>query len=309
MGLESLEDILLKVEKPARYTGGEWNMANKQDAKLKFALCFPDVYEIGMSHLGSRILYNVLNMREDTFCERAFAPWPDMEKGLVEAGLALFSLESKRPLNEFDIVGFSLLYELCYTNVLSMLKLGCIPLLAKERDERHPLIICGGTCACNPEPLADYMDAVLLGDGEELLPDVLDAYLSEREAGSSRHEILLRLSKIKGVYIPGFYEAEYRDGRFFKLSATESFAPPKRPKRRILENLDGAPYLGKPIVPNIGIVHDRIALELFRGCTRGCRFCQAGFIYRPVRERKKDTLIQMAHDLIKETGYDEISLF
>ena len=309
MGLESLEDILLKVEKPARYTGGEWNMANKQDAKLKFALCFPDVYEIGMSHLGSRILYNVLNMREDTFCERAFAPWPDMEKGLVEAGLALFSLESKRPLNEFDIVGFSLLYELCYTNVLSMLKLGCIPLLAKERDERHPLIICGGTCACNPEPLADYMDAVLLGDGEELLPDVLDAYLSERGAGSSRHEILLRLSKINGVYIPGFYEAEYRDGRFFKLSATEPLAPPKRPKRRILENLDGAPYLGKPIVPNIGIVHDRIALELFRGCTRGCRFCQAGFIYRPVRERKKDTLIQMAHDLIKETGYDEISLF
>ncbi|MDL2234833.1 TIGR03960 family B12-binding radical SAM protein [Christensenellaceae bacterium OttesenSCG-928-L17] len=309
MNISALDGALAAVEKPARYTGGEWNAVEKTKAKLNIALCFPDVYEIGMSHLGSRILYHALNAREEIYCQRVYAPWTDMEAEMRKAGIPLFSLETRTPVGAFDIVGFSLLYEMCYTNVLSMLGLAGLPLYARERTEEMPLVICGGPCACNPEPLADIVDAVMLGDGEELFLEVVDVYMREKAAGVSRYDLLLALSAIPGVYVPGFYRAEYNeDGTFQTLVKLEARAPDKV-TRRIVKNLDAAPYLGAPIVPNLSIVHDRVALELFRGCTRGCRFCQAGYIYRPIRERSRDTLMREARHLLACTGYDEISLF
>ena len=297
------------IEKPARYTGGEWNSIVKEEARLRLALCFPDIYEIGMSHLGSRILYHVLNAREGIACERVYAPWPDMEQKLRQAEEPLFSLETKRPLRDFQLVGFSLLYEMCYTNILTMLELSGIPFLAAERDERYPLIFCGGPCACNPEPIADFMDAVLIGDGEEMIVDLVEAYEQSRAAGEDKHGLLLRLSRIPGIYVPGFYCPKYgENGSYQGLEKLEPQAP-ERVTRRVLKDLEHAPYLGKPIVPYLNIVHDRVAIELFRGCTRGCRFCQAGYIYRPVREKKKDTLMAQAQALVDCTGYDEISLF
>lgn len=282
-----LDKLLHRVEKPARYTGGEWNMVEKPDAKYHFALCFPDVYEIGMSHLGSRILYHVLNEMEDVYCERAYAPWPDMERELTKAGLPLFSLETKRNLRDFDVVGFSLLYEMCYTNILTMLKLCNIPFYSNERSEDEPLIICGGPCTVNPEPIAPFMDAVVIGDGEEADVELMRAVIRAKELGQSRDELLWELTKIEGVYVP-------------KL---------KNPvRRRIVRDLDKAPYVGRQLVPHMGIVHDRVAIEVMRGCTRGCRFCQAGYIYRPVRERTKETLQKQAQELVNCTGYDEVSL-
>ncbi len=303
-----LEELLANVEKPARYTGAEMNMVVKQSAQVHFALCFPDVYEIGMSHLGSRILYHVLNSRDDTYCERVYAPWPDMEAALRNAGMPLFSLETKRALGTFDIVGFSLLYEMCYTNILTMMDLAGIPFRADARGEEMPLVVCGGPCACNPEPLADFMDAVMLGDGEELINDLVDAYRTAKEQHLSKRELLRNLAKIEGIYVPSFYTPQYRSGQFEGLKKLEPSAPDRAVKRAV-KNLDTAPYIGNPIVPYLNIVHDRVAIELFRGCTRGCRFCQAGYIYRPVRERKKETLLKQAEELVHCTGYDEVSLF
>lgn len=310
-----LNSILKKVEKPSRYTGGELNMREKPLVREdgfrlnRFALCFPDVYEIGMSHLGSRIIYNVLNERRDTYCERSYAPWFDMEKALRENSLPIYSLETKTPLGSFDIIGFSLLYEMCYTNILTMLELAGVPLRSRERGEECPLVIAGGPCVCNPEPVADIMDALVFGDGEEVMNEFMDVYTECRVNKLPKKELLRRLSHIKGVYVPAFYSAEYDEkGDFAKLSKTDPEAPDKI-ERRIVRDLDKAVYTGDLVVPYMSIVHDRVALEIFRGCTRGCRFCQAGFIYRPVREREMETVIKQTDESLSCTGYDEISLF
>lgn len=304
----ALTRLLMEVEKPARYMGGEWNMVKKEGENFRFALCFPDVYEIGMSHMGSRILYHVLNEMEGVACERCFCPWSDMEALLRREGMPLFSLENRLPLGSFDIVGFSLLYEMCYTNILTMLELSRIPFLAKERGEDMPLILAGGPCAVNPEPLAEIVDAVIVGDGEEAEPEIVEAVRASKVAGESKRQLLLRLSAIEGVYIPSFYEANYTpEGKFAGLAKLEPAAP-DTVRRRILKDLEHAPYMGRQLVPAMQIVHDRVAVEVMRGCTRGCRFCQAGYIYRPVRERSKETLLRQAEELIACTGYDEVSL-
>lgn len=294
----TLVRLLDRVEKPARYIGGEWNAITKEDAKIHFALCFPDVYEIGMSHLGSRILYHILNAEEDVACERCYAPWPDMEKALRDEKEPLFTLETKRPLASCDIVGFSLLYEMCYTNILTMLDLSGIPFRTADRNDSDPLIVCGGPCACNPEPIAPFMDAVMIGDGEEMIVELVNAYRTSKEYGESRSQLLKRLSDIEGIYVPSLYGQN---------STTADTVVPAV-KRRILKDLDKAPFVGKPIVPYLSITHDRVSLEVMRGCPNGCRFCQAGFIYRPVRERSVPTLLTQAQELISCTGYDEISL-
>ena len=304
----ALTRLLMEVEKPARYMGGEWNMVKKEGENFRFALCFPDVYEIGMSHMGSRILYHVLNEMEGVVCERCFCPWSDMEALLRREGMPLFSLENRLPLGSFDIVGFSLLYEMCYTNILTMLELSRIPFLAKERGEDMPLILAGRPCAVNPEPLAEIVDAVIVGDGEEAEPEIVEAVRASKAAGESKRQLLLRLSAIDGVYIPSFYEANYTpEGKFAGLAKLEPAAP-DTVRRRILKDLEHAPYMGRQLVPAMQIVHDRVAVEVMRGCTRGCRFCQAGYIYRPVRERSKETLLRQAEELIACTGYDEVSL-
>lgn len=288
MTTQDLDRLLNQVEKPARYMGGEYNSIVKPQADLRFALCFPDVYEIGMSHLGSKILYNLLNSMDGVACERAFAPWPDMEKALLDAGLPLFSLETRRSLRAFDIVGFSLLYEMCYTNILTMLSLAGIPLRAVDRDETMPLIIAGGPCCCNPLPVAPFFDAILIGDGENLAAEVTRTVAAFK--GQPKNALLARLKTLRGVYVPALHE------------------PGEKVVRNIVSDLDGAPFTGKPVVPYMSIVHDRAAIEVMRGCTRGCRFCQAGYIYRPVRERTHETVMSLARSEVACTGYDEVSL-
>ncbi|MEF9952323.1 MAG: TIGR03960 family B12-binding radical SAM protein [Clostridium sp.] len=304
------DEILLSVEKPARYTGGEVNMVRKnlENIKARFAMCYPDVYEVGMSHLGLKIIYHVINQRKDSYCERAFTPWTDMEKVMREEGIPLFSLETKEPLKNFDFIGFTLQYEMSYTNILNMLELSGIPIRSEDRGEEYPLIVCGGPCAYNPETLALVADFFLLGEGEEILNDILDVYTRFKDLKKSKHEYLEEIAKIQGVYVPSFYDVEYNEDGTIKEMIPKKDSYPKVIQKRIMENLDETIYPDKMIVPLTEVVHDRVVLETFRGCTRGCRFCQAGMIYRPIRERKTDTIIELADKLIKETGYDEISL-
>lgn len=302
-----LQKILAKVEKPSRYIGHEWNMIEKSDYNYRFALCFPDVYEIGMSHMGSRILYHTINSIDGVYCERCYAPWTDMEEALRASGMPLYTLETKSPLKDFDIIGFSLLYEMCYTNILTMLELSGIPFLAKDREETDPILLAGGPCTINPEPVADIFDVICIGDGEELDNEVILKARQCKAEGKSKKETLIELSKIESVYIPSLYRVIEEDGKYQKTIPVENGIAP-RITRRILRDIEHAPYIGKQVVPNMSIVHDRVAIEVMRGCSRGCRFCQAGYIYRPVRERNEKTLLKQAHDLVACTGYDEVSL-
>ncbi|HIJ81713.1 MAG TPA: TIGR03960 family B12-binding radical SAM protein [Desulfuromonadales bacterium] len=298
---------LLAVEKPARYMGGEMGSIRKDAAELRFALAFPDVYEVGMSHLGLRILYHILNNVDGVAAERVFAPWPDMEERMRADGEPLATLETGTPLTECHIVGFTLQYELSYTNVLNMLRLSGIPLYTNERGDEFPLILAGGPCAYNPEPLAPFLDAVLLGDGEEAVVEIAAAVTASRKAGEGRLQLLERLSEIAGVYVPSLFEPHYLpDGT---LSGITPLKPGhERVRRRFLSDLDAAPYPGSPVVPFMKTVHDRVALEIARGCTRGCRFCQAGYVYRPLRERSAGRILELAEQSLKATGYDELSL-
>lgn len=304
------DKLLLKVEKPAKYIGNEWNIVRKnpEEAAVRFAFAFPDDYEIGMSHLGLKILYHVMNKRDDTYCERVFAPWVDMERLMRENGIPLYTLETYTPLCEFDIVGFTLQYEMSYTNVLNMLDLGRIPVLAKDRDESHPFVCAGGPCTVNPEPLADFIDFFVIGEGEEVINEIIDAYKEWKDSGQDRNAFLELVAGIEGVYVPSLYEVVYyEDGTIMDIMPKSDKAPDVV-KKRIVKDLDKVDFPDDIIVPYIGTVHDRIMLELFRGCIRGCRFCQAGFIYRPVRERSPEKLSELAKNSVRKTGYEEISL-
>jgi len=305
-----IEAMLEKVQKAPRYTGGEMNTTIKpwEAAKLHFAFCFPDTYEVGMSHLGMKILYGAINAQPDMLCERVFMPWVDMKALMEEENVPLFSMENRRALNEFDVVGFTLQYEMSYTNVLAMLKLGGIALKNEERAEADPIVVAGGPCAFNPEPLADFIDAFMVGDGEEQIIELNRVIMEGRAEGASRMTILKRLASVRGVYVPALYDVDYNeDGTIASMKPNCTEAPEKVLKA-IITDMDSA-YFPKDIpVPYTEIIHDRIMLEIMRGCTRGCRFCQAGMLYRPVRERSLERLVELAESLEKSTGYDEISL-
>ena len=307
---KQIENILPFVEKPARYTGGELNSVCKElkEDTVRFAFCFADLYEIGMSHLGMKILYSLLNEREDVWCERVFAPWLDMEEQMRKNDIPLYGLESMDPICDFDFLGFTLQYEMCYTNILNMLDLAKIPLLAKDRGEGMPFVCVGGPCAYSAEALADFVDFYILGEGEEVNLEIIDAYKEWKKGKGTRLDYLKMIAKIEGVYVPSFYDISYNEDGTIKAIDTKYDFVPKKVRKRIIVDLDKVFYPEKLVVPFIEIVHDRIMLEVFRGCIRGCRFCQAGMIYRPVREKKAGTLIDCAQKLIDSTGYEEISL-
>lgn len=304
------EKCLKRVQKPARYIGNEFNSVHKEnfDDLVSFAFAFPDVYEVGMSHLGMKILYHMLNDREDTVCERVFAPWVDMEDELRQNQIPLLSLESHIPISKFNIVGFTLQYEMSYSNIINMLDLAGIPFKSKERDESCPFICAGGPCAYNGEPIADIIDFFILGEGEEVNNEIIDVYKEWKSSGKDRETFLEMVAEIEGIYVPSFYDVEYSsDGTINSVKPNRKGIPEKI-RKRIIKNPDDSYVLDKMIVPFMDIVHDRIMLEVFRGCIRGCRFCQAGYLYRPVREHSVDVLVDAAQKLIDSTGYEEMSL-
>lgn len=309
MNEKRLEQLLLTVQKPGRYSGGEVNQVVKDKSAdtVRFAFCFPDTYEIGMSHLGMKILYSLFNEREDIWCERVFAPWTDFEKVMRENDIPLYALESRDSIRNFDFVGFTLQYELSYTNILLMLDLGGIPLKAADRDDSWPIIVAGGPCTCNPEPLADFFDIFFLGEGEKVDLEVIDLYKKNKANGGTKQDFLRAAAQIKGVYVPSLYDVTYNDDKTVK-SVTPKCDAPKIIEKRIEENLDETYYPDKFVVPYIEAVHDRAVQEVFRGCIRGCRFCQAGYIYRPVREKSPAVVNRQARALCQSAGYDEMSL-
>jgi radical SAM family uncharacterized protein len=306
--MTTIDQLLTRVSKPARYTGGEWNSVTKpwHSAAVHIALAYPDAYDIGMSNMGIGILYDLLNKVEDVSCERVFAPWEDMEAEMRRDGVPLWSLETRSPVRNFDVLGFTLQYEMTYTNVLNMLDLAGIPVWARERGEDAPIVIAGGSGAFNPEPLSPFIDAFFLGEGEDAVVELADRVREWRRAGTPRAQRLRDMLAMPGVYVPSFYEARYgADGHFLALEPVTAEAPATI-TRRILEKLP--PALVKPIVPYLQTIHDRAAVEIQRGCTQGCRFCQAGMIYRPTRERSPEEVVQAARELMRNTGYDELSL-
>lgn len=303
--------LLRSVQKPGRYSGGEYGqiIKDKEKIKARFAFCFPDSYEIGMSNLGMRILYGVLNQSDDVWCERVFAPWQDMTAKLREKNILLTAHESGDNVRDFDFLGFTLQYEMCYTNILNVLELSGIPLLASERGEDFPIVIGGGPCAVNPEPIADFFDLFNIGEGEEMLPEIVALYVKMKEAGASKREFLLEAARtISGVYVPSLYDVEYNEDGTVKSYKPNAEGVPASVKKRIVENLDTMYFPEAVVMPYLETVQDRIMLEVFRGCIRGCRFCQAGMIYRPVREKSPETLLRQAKCIYEATGYEEISL-
>ena len=304
------DEILLNIEKPARYIGGEVNSVMKDKGKvdIRFAMCFPDVYEIGMSHLGIQILYDMFNRREDVWCERVYSPWTDLDKVMREHQIPLFALESQDPVREFDFLGITIQYEMCYTNILQILELSQIPLHASERTDADPIVIGGGPCSYNPEPLADFFDIFYIGEGETVYDELLDAYKEWKKSGKSRREFLESAAEIEGLYVPQFYDAAYNeDGTLLSFTPNNTHAPVRIKKQAVMEVTD-SPYPMKPVVPFIKATQDRVVLEIQRGCIRGCRFCQAGMIYRPTRERNVEKLKEYARTMLQNTGHEEISL-
>ena len=304
------DEILMTIEKPARYIGGEVNavMKDKEKVDIRFAMCFPDVYEIGMSHLGIQILYDMFNKREDTWCERVYSPWNDMDKVMREQQIPLFALESQDPIKDFDFLGITIQYEMCYTNILQVLDLAKIPMEASKRTKEHPFVIGGGPCTYNPEPLADFFDLFYIGEGEVQYDPLLDLYKEWKASGASREEFLKKAAQIPGIYVPSLYKVSYKeDGTIDKMVPLCPEVPEKVKKQLVLD-VTSSSYPEKPVVPFIKATQDRVVLEIQRGCIRGCRFCQAGMLYRPTRERELEMLKKAAYAMLKNTGYEEISL-
>ena len=304
------DDILMKIEKPARYIGGEVNsvMKEKEKVDIRFAMCFPDLYEIGMSHLGIQILYDMFNRREDTWCERVYSPWTDLDKVLREKNIPLFALESQDPVRDFDFLGITIQFEMCYTNILQILDLSRIPLHASDRTEKDPFVIGGGPCTCNPEPLADFFDIFYIGEGETVYDELLDAYKTWKSSGKSRKAFLETAAQIEGLYVPAFYDPEYNTDGTLRSFVPNNINAPATVKKQVVMDVTDASYPMNPVVPFIKATQDRVVLEIQRGCIRGCRFCQAGMIYRPTRERNVDKLKEYARTMLKNTGHEEISL-
>ncbi|MFW6264828.1 MAG: TIGR03960 family B12-binding radical SAM protein [Bacillota bacterium] len=305
-----LDKVLYKVTNPARYAGNEYNIVKKSwdEEKTKVAVAFPDLYEVGMSHLGLKIIYHLLNNEDDFLCERTYAPWVDMEELMRQEGIPLFSLENKKPIAEFDVFAFTLQYEMSYTNILNMIDLAGLPLESKDRDEEHPLVIAGGSTVFNPEPISPFVDLFFIGEAEDGILELIRTYKKLKEKGISRKELLFELHKIPGVYVPSLYKVAYDEKGIISEISTVEEGVKEKIKRQVVVDLDKAFYPTKFIVPYLPIVHDRAVIEIARGCTRGCRFCAAGISYRPSRERSKETIIKLADEILENTGYEEISL-
>ena len=305
-----IDEILMQVEKPARYIGNEINMVVKdpKNVDIRFAFCFPDSYEVGMSYVGLQILYFFMNRRDDVYCERVFAPWHDMEEKMRENNIELFTLETGDSVRNFDFVGFTLQYEMTYTNIINMLDLGNIPIWSKDRTENDPIIIAGGPCAYNPEPLADIIDIFYIGEGEVKYDEFFEIYKEIKKQGGTKEDFYLKILKMDGIYIPKFYDVEYKENGEIKEFKPLHKDAPKKIKKVIVNNMDNVFYPEKQLVPLIDIVHDRVNLEVFRGCIRGCRFCQAGYVYRPVREKSAEAILEKSKTLVETSGHEEVSL-
>ena len=304
------DEILMKIEKPARYIGGEVNsvMNDPEKVDIRFSMCFPDVYEIGMSHLGIQILYDMFNRREDVWCERVYSPWLDLDRVMREEKIPLFALESQDPVKNFDFLGITIQFEMCYTNILQILDLSGIPLHAADRTEEDPFVIGGGPCTYNPEPLADFFDIFYIGEGETVYDELLDVYKEWKKSGESREQFLRRAAGIEGLYVPMFYDAEYNADGTLKSFRPNDPCAPESVKKQVVTDVTAAPYPLSPVVPFIKATQDRVVLEIQRGCIRGCRFCQAGMLYRPTRERNVERLKEYARAMLQSTGHEEISL-